>query len=162
MKQLAAVAISLVLALAPRIYGQQVSPQKMAQLFYVFSTDDASQRAGARLLEEWVYRQKVRVIGIVRHQGDISVMEQFRLAEGISYPLICASAARSEPGLPADLDLENEAGYALLLDGAGQQAAAGIGAELPRIMERAAALVQGGVSTEVDESTWGKVKEIFK
>ena len=137
-----------------------------AQLFYVFSADDAAQRLGARHLNQWNedHGRPLQVLGLVQHQGDVAVMEQMRLQEGISFELVCASAAQQNPGLPAELSghLDSAAGFVLLVDGNGRAAASGAGAELNQVLDRAARWLGSQASTEVDESTWGKVKEIFK
>lgn len=168
MRQIAAAALSLALLLASPSHGQQRCSLELrlqtAQLFYVFSPDDALQLLGARRLQDWTlaYPQQLRVIGILQRAA--GSLEQFRLDSGLSFELLSVAEAQQHPDLPGALagHLDSEAGYALLVDAAGQQAAAGSGAELPRVMGLAASLLQLPIPTEVDESTWGKVKEIFK
>jgi hypothetical protein len=137
-----------------------------ALLFYVFSAEDAAQRLGARQLDQWNedHGRPLWVMGLVQHQSDPAAMEQLRLQEGISFQLVCASLAQRSPGLPAELrgQFDSAAGFVLLVDAKGSAAASGAGAELNQVLERAALLLGSQVSTEVDESTWGKVKEIFK
>lgn len=168
MKKLSVVVFCLIGALVSGPGAQPAAdPTQPAQLFYVFSADDAAQRLGARHLDQWNedHGRPLRLIGLVQHQGDVAVMEQMRLQEGISFQLVCAAAARQNPGLPAELSghLDGPAGFVLLVDGNGRAAASGAGAELNQVLDRAAALLLGGLATtEVDESTWGKVKEIFK
>ncbi len=140
--------------------------QPAARLFYVFSATDAGQRLEAGYLDQWNNDRgrPLQVLGLVQHQGDVAVMEQMRVQEGISFQLLCAAAVRQNPGLPAELSghLDSAAGFVLLVDGKGRAAAYGPGTELKAVLERAALLLGDRGSTEVDESTWGKVKEIFK
>lgn len=164
MKKRSVVVCCLIGALVSGAGAQQAADR--AQLFYVFSADDAAQRLGARHLDQWNedHGRPLQVMGLVQHQGDVAVMEQMRLQEGISFQLVCAAAARQNPGLPAELSghLDSAAGFVLLVDGQGRAAASGAGAELDQVLDRAALLLGNLVATEVDESTWGKVKEIFK
>ena len=167
MKKIAPVVFSLVFALGANAEGQQgAPPSQPAQLFYVFSAEDDAQRLGARQLQAWKdgHEGWLQVMGLVRHQGDLAVMEQLRVQEGISFQLVCASAAQHSPGLPAELasHLDSAEGFVLLVDGSGRAKASGAAAELDLVLNRAALLVGGLAATEVDESTWGKVKEIFK
>lgn len=167
MKKLSVVVCCLIGLLAGAAGAQQVAGQSQpTQLFYVFSADDAAQRLGARHLDRWNedHGRPLLVMGLVQHQGDPAVLEQLRLQEGISFQLVCAAAAQQNPGLPAELSghLESAAGFVLLVDAQGRAAASGAGAELDQVLDRAALLLGTQVSTEVDESTWGKVKEIFK
>ncbi|NUM88215.1 MAG: hypothetical protein HUU37_03335 [Bdellovibrionales bacterium] len=135
-----------------------------ARLFYLFSADDASLRLGAAHLDRWNqdHGRPLQVLGVVQHRSGTEALEQLRFEEGISFPLV--GAAAQPPDLPAELSrqLDNPAGFVLLLDGTGRAAAAGSAAELNQVLARAALLLGAQVSTEVDESTWGKVKEIFK
>jgi hypothetical protein len=167
MKKLPAVAFSLIVALAGAAGAQPAAGQtRPAQLYYVFSADDAAQRLGARAIDQWNEERghPLRVMGLVQHRGDVAVMEQMRLQEGISFQLVCAAAARQDPALPAELSghLDSAAGFVLLVDARGRAAASGTGDALNQMLERAAQWLGAPVSTEVDESTWGKVKEIFK
>lgn len=167
MKKLPVVAFSLIAALACAAGAQPASERTLsAQLYYVFSADDAAQRLGARHLDQWNedHGRPLLVMGLVQHRGDPAVMEQLRLQEGLSFQLVCAAAARQDPDLPAELSghLDSAAGFVLLVDAKGRAAASGEGAELNQVLDRAALLLGGMAATEVDQSTWGKVKEIFK
>ena len=166
MKNLSAVMFCLIGTLVSGPGAQPAADPAQPALFYVFSADDAAQRLGARHLDQWNedHGRPLQVLGLVQHQGDVAVMEQMRLQEGISFQLVCAAAAQQNPGLPAELSghLDSPAGFVLLVDGKGRAAASGEGAELNQVLDRAALLLGGAVATEVDESTWGKVKEIFK
>jgi len=165
MKKLSAAVCSL-LVLALEVGAQSAAGGPRAALFYVFSAEDAAQRLGARQLDRWNEERghPLQVLGLVQHQGDVAVMEQMRLQEGISFQLVCAAAARQDPELPAELagQLDGAAGFVLLVDAGGRAAASGPGAELGQVLEQAARLLGKPLATEVDESTWGKVKEIFK
>ncbi|MSR83942.1 MAG: hypothetical protein EXS58_13630 [Candidatus Latescibacteria bacterium] len=160
MKKRSIVVFCLISALA------SVAGAQPTQLFYVFSAEDAAQRLGAHHLDQWNedHGRPLRVMGLVQHQGDVAVMEQMRLQEGISFQLMCATAAQQNPGLPAELSghLDSPAGFVLLVDAKGRAAASGAGAQLNQVLDQAALLLGGLAATEVDESTWGKVKEIFK
>ena len=167
MKKISTVVFSLVFALVSSPGAQSAVPSAQpAQLFYVFSAEDDAQRLGARQVQEWNegHGGALQVMGLVRHQGDLAVMEQMRVQEGISFQLVCASAAQHSPGLPAELasHLDSAAGFVLLVDGGGRTRASGAAAELNLVLDRAGFLLGGLAATEVDESTWGKVKEIFK
>lgn len=166
MKKLIVVVSCLLGILVSQPGAQSAGDQISARLFYVFSADDAAQRLGARHLDQWNedHGRPLRVMGLVQHQGDLAVMEQLRLQEGISFELVCAAAAQQNPGLPAELSghLDSAAGFVLLVDANGRAAASGAGTELNQVLDRAVLMLGGQLATEVDESTWGKVKEIFK
>ena len=167
MKKLSVVVFILLGLLVSQPKAQSVADRPpTARLFYVFSAEDAAQRLGARHLDQWNedHGRPLWVVGLVQHQNDPAAMEQLRLQEGLSFQLVCAAAAQQDPGLPAELSghLDSAAGFVLLVDGKGRAAASGEGAELDQVLDRAALLLGGLAATEVDESTWGKVKEIFK
>ena len=153
--------LALVGAVGAQSAGSRPSP---ARLFYVFSADDAVLRLGAANLDQWneEHGRPLQVLGLVQRPSDPAALAQLRLQEGISFELV--DAAAPHPGLPAELSpqLDSPAGFALLLDSKGRVAAAGPAAELNQVLAQAALLLEGQVATEVDESTWGKVKEIFK
>ena len=134
-------------------------------LFYFFSPDDSRQQSRARQLEDAVRRyDRLQVIGIVREATGVSDegLEDFRRAHGLTYELfrIVDASAKLER-LPVELQRRLEASnddYAVLVDGR-QVVAEAAGEGLDTVL---AAAVASGISTEIDESTWGKIKVLFQ
>lgn len=161
MKKCYVVVFSLAVLLGAAVAQTAPTGTLPARLFYVFPADDAALRLGAANLDRWNedHGRPLQLLGLVQHLGEAGAVGQ----EGLSFPLI-GTAATDEAGLPAELagQLDNPAGFVLLLDHQGQARASGPAAELNQILAQAERLLGLQVATEVDESTWGKVKEIFK
>jgi hypothetical protein len=125
------------------------------RLYYFFSLDDAQQRERAVDLQRLVqpFGTDLEVTGIVREES-VSAYDL-----GLSYDLVTRRAAQIE--MPANLerffDYEND--HAVLVDADGRVVANGPGSDLGQVL---AHVGNKGVVTEIDESTWGKIKELFQ
>lgn len=118
-----------------------------SRVFYVFSHDSAPQRQ--RVLQLWrqfsAQDAEQRFVAIAR-DGQVLAM-----AEGLT--LWSAARAAQSPKVPAYIKvrLDADGDYFAAVDSAGALHLAGPGQGLLQPL-----------STEVDESTWGKVKDLFK
>ena len=118
-----------------------------SRVFYVFSHDRAPQRQ--RVLQLWrqlrAQDAKQRFVAIVR-DGQVLGM-----AEGLT--LWSAVMAAQSPEVPAYIKarLDADEDYFAAIDPEGDLYLAGPGQNLLQPL-----------STEVDESTWGKVKDLFR
>jgi hypothetical protein len=123
-----------------------------SRFFYVFSTDQAEELERAHRLQE-----------LVRAQGrPLPVVALFRGArpaglEGLV--LLEAPEGRADERVLAGLRKWLGQDYVAIFDGAGRLRARAEGRHLERLF---AAFVGKDVPTEVDESTWGKIKDLFK
>lgn len=124
----------------------QVLPED-SRIFYVFSHDRAPQRQ--RVLQLWqqfsTQDAEQRFIAIARDGQMLTEVEGLTLWS-------TAMAAQS-PEVPAYIKarLDADGDYFAAIDSEGTLHLAGLGQNLLRPL-----------STEVDESTWGKVKDLFK
>lgn len=124
----------------------QILPED-SRVFYVFSHDRAPQRQ--RVLQLWqqfsAQDAEQRFIAIAR-DGQM-LME----VEGLI--LWSTAMAAQSPEVPAYIKarLDADGDYFAAVDSAGTLHLVGLGQNLLRPL-----------STEVDESTWGKVKDLFK
>ena len=140
--------------------------KQIFKLFYVFSLDDLEHQAHSRELQILTrqYGRRLKVTGIVRPEQGGAInpgsLEAFRIRNGLSYELLSTSAAKDEPGVPAELKERFNASsdYVLLVDLAGEFAVDGVGRELAQILS---GLALEPIRTEVDETTWGKIKVLF-
>lgn len=138
---------------------------RMHRLFYLFSLQVPQQCDRACILQKLArpYSHQLEVIGVVRAAGsDVEeghALDEFRRRHALSYSLMTAAAALDDPQTPAAVKerLTASEDYVLLLDGDGRPAAAGTGQELHRLLGAFAP-----VSTDVDETTWGKIKVLFQ
>ena len=138
-----------------------------SRLFYLFSAEVAEHLVHARQLQDLLQSQdrRLQIVGIVRGGGDrgrsAGSLEEFGRRHGLAYPLLSAVGAAVDGKLPAVLraQLERQEDYALLVDSSGRMAGVGTGRELGRFFS---SLADEHVSTDVDESTWGKIKELFQ
>ena len=136
------------------------------RLFYVFSPDKPSHRFHARELQELaeLHRPRLQITGIVRwaqtDRASAEILKEFRTRNGLSYELLSTTAARRNPEVPAELKRKFSAAddCAVLVDAAGESAAVGSGREFTRMLS---ALRPEGIRTEVDDTTWGKIKVLF-
>lgn len=124
----------------------QVLPED-SRIFYVFSPDRAPQRQ--RVLQLWqqfsAQDAEQRFIAIARDGQMLTEVEGLTLWS-------TAMAAQS-PEVPAYIKarLDADGDYFAAVDSEGTLHLVGLGQNLLRPL-----------STEVDESTWGKVKDLFK
>ena len=124
----------------------QVLPED-SRIFYVFSRDSAPQRQ--RVLQLWrqfsAQDAEQRFVAIVRDQQVLA------MADGLS--LWSVAMAAQSPEVPAYIKarLDADGDYFAVVDSEGAVHWAGPGQD-----------VLQPLSTEVDESTWGKVKDLFK
>lgn len=124
----------------------QVLPED-SRVFYVFSHDRGSQRQ--RVLQLWqefsAQDAEQRFIAISRDRQVLAI------AEGLT--LWSAAMAAQSPEVPAYIKARLDAAgdYFAAIDSEGSLYLAGPGQDLLQPL-----------ATEVDESTWGKVKDLFR
>ena len=124
----------------------QVLPED-SRVFYVFSHDRAPQRQ--RVLQLWqqfsAQDAEQRFIAITRDEQVLA------MAEGLT--LWSATMAAESADVPAYIKarLDADGDYFAAIDSEGTLFLAGLGQDLLQPL-----------STEVDESTWGKVKDLFR
>ena len=117
------------------------------RVFYVFSHDRAPQRQ--RVLQLWrqfsAQDAEQRFIAIARDEQVLA------MADGLT--LWSAAMAAQSPEVPAYIKvrLDADGDYFAAIDSEGTLYLAGPGQDLLQPL-----------STEVDESTWGKVKDLFR
>ena len=117
-----------------------------SRVFYVFSPDEAPQRQ--RVLQLW---QQLRVQDAEQRFVAIARDEQVPAVEGLT--LWSAARAAQSPEVPAYIKarLAADGDYFAAIDSEGALRLAGPGQDLLQPL-----------STEIDESTWGKVKDLFR
>ncbi|NKB69595.1 MAG: hypothetical protein GKR89_21200 [Candidatus Latescibacteria bacterium] len=135
------------------------------QLVYLLSLDQREHPAQVQMLQDvWRnYQGQLQVKGVIRLSLEGAANEYLRQltsAGDLSYELV---------GLPEDGPsetpghlyqvLQGKGSYAVLLDSAHRPVTQGRGSQLPHML---AALSPGYIATEVDESTWGKIKVLFE
>ena len=117
-----------------------------SRVFYVFSPDREPQRQ--RVLQLWQQLggqdAEQRFVAIARD-------EQVPAVEGLT--LWSAARAAQSPEVPAYIKarLDADGDYFAAIDSEGALRLAGLGQDLLQPL-----------STEIDESTWGKVKDLFR
>ena len=117
-----------------------------SRVFYVFSPDKAPQRQ--RVLQLWQQLggqdAELRFVAIARD-------EQEPVVEGLT--LWSAARAAQSPEVPAYIKARLAAAedYFVAINSEGALRLAGLGQDLLQPL-----------STEIDESTWGKVKDLFR
>lgn len=117
-----------------------------SRVFYVFSPDREPQRQ--RVLQLWqqfhAQDAEQRFVAIARD-------EQVLAVEGLT--LWSAAMAAQSPEVPAYIKarLDADGDYFAAIDSEGALRLAGLGQDLLQPL-----------STEIDESTWGKVKDLFR
>ena len=126
--------------------GQIEALPEDSRVFYVFSHDRAPQRQ--RVLQLWhqfrAQDAEQRFVAIAR-DGQVPTIEGLTL-----WPVAMAAQSLAVPAyIKARLDADGD--YFAAIDSAGALHLAGPGQDLLQPL-----------STEVDESTWGKVKDLFK
>ena len=127
--------------------GEIQALREDSRVFYVFSHDRAPQRQ--RVLQLWrqlrAQDAEQRFVAIVR-DGQVLAM-----AEGLT--LWSAAMAAQSPEVPAYIKarLDADGDYFAAIDSDDTLRLAGPGQDLLQPL-----------STEVDESTWGKVKDLFR
>lgn len=126
------------------------------QLFYFFSLTDEAQRERAVDLQRFVepFGSEIEVTGVVRDGEETLVHHQ----SIISYELVTVDVLRARTSLAAQMQ-DHLDGEGVVLVRGGRIAAIGALSDLSRMLTQPLAL---GVATEIDESTWGKIKELFQ
>ena len=85
---------------------------------------------------------------------------EFIEVQGLIPPTILTSEVNFTSGSSASWLVEDaHEDYAVLLTKRGQIRAQGSGTQMERVLQ---SLSKGPISTDIDESTWGKVKELFQ
>ena len=127
--------------------GQIYDLPEDSRVFYVFSHDRTPQRQ--RILQLWqqfsAQDAEQRFIAIARDEQVLA------MAEGLT--LWSAAMAAQSPEVPAYIKarLDADGDYFAAIDSEGTLYLAGLGQDLLQPLP-----------TEVDESTWGKVKDLFR
>jgi len=135
-------------------------------LFFVFSPNNPQQQIHARQLQGLASRfeDRLQVTGIVRpRQGeemDAVGLEDLRTHIGLSYELLGVAAADLDPKVPVAVKDEfgRATDFVLLADTSGKPILVGDGHDLLQIVS---ALDLDPMRTEVEENTWGKIKQLF-
>ena len=157
MTRLLAISIgAITLALFAFAESSASNERSTQQLFYFFSLTDETQRERAVDLQRFVepFGSEIEVTGVVR-DGEETIAHHQSI---ISYELVTFDVLRARTSLATQMQdqLDGE-GVVLVLGG--RIAASGVLSDLSRMLTQRLAL---GVSTEIDESTWGKIKELFQ
>ena len=127
--------------------GETEALPEDSRVFYVFSPDKAPQHQ--RVLQLWRQLRardaEQRFVAIARDEHVLAV------AEGLT--LWSAAMAAQSPEVPAYIKarLDADGDYFAIIDSEGALRLAGLGQDLLQPL-----------STEIDESTWGKVKDLFR
>jgi hypothetical protein len=132
------------------------------RLLYVFSPSDDMHVQRALALPGWVANtgESISLVGVVRPVRDdaaAAVSAADQLGRRLTYPVVVPgelSLAGVPPGLLADIPADMD--YVLLLTGSSTVAWTAPGEQLPSRLQAAQ------LSTDIDESTWGKIKELFQ
>ncbi len=119
-----------------------------SRVFYVFSPDRASQRQRALQLWQQLGAQEAeqRFVAIAR-EGQVPMVE------GLTLWSTALAVQSAEVPAYIKVRLAADGDYFATVDRAGTMRLAGPGQDL---------LMLQAISTEVDQSTWGKVKDLFK
>ena len=139
--------VLLLVAASEANSGEMQMLPEDSHVFYVFSHDSAPQRQ--RVLQLWrqfsAQDAEQRFVAIVRDEQVLA------MADGLT--LWSATMAAQSPEVPAYIKarLDSDEDYFAAVDSEGSLYLAGSGQDLLQPL-----------STEVDESTWGKVKDLFK
>lgn len=112
-----------------------------SRVFYVFSHDKVPQRE--RVLQVWQQVEQ-RLVAIARDEHALAV-------EGLTVWSVAKAAESAAVPAYIKARLDADGDYFAAMDAAGTLYWAGPGRDLLQ-----------SVATEVDESTWGKVKDLFK
>ena len=150
-----------------RLSGEPREPAQFYKLYYMFSADDAVHRLHAEELEALSrsFRHRLQVVRIARTQqgadANADPLPDIRRHHDLSYRLWSGIEWTRKTNLPAkSIDqLREEDDYALLFDNKGELVASGTGSDLSRILST---IPPEGTRTEVGQSTWGKIKELFR
>ena len=138
-----------------------------AVLFYLFSPAVPDQVRQVRLLREAVsWNPGLRMVGVIQESGTGDGIEEavesidLRPERTFSLVRLEEIQLQADPCLPrAVVGRGADGDYAVLVDGAGNLLREGTGRELYRFL---ASFSPGPISTDVDDSTWGKIKELFQ
>ena len=151
-----------------RLSGEPRGHTRDYTLLYLFSPDDAVHQLHAEELEA-LSRSLRRGLQIVKidwtkqaYQVNANTLPGFGRHEGNPLELLGGSGLTGKGSPPAGLKdrLSTGVDHALLFDAEGELVASGTGDDFRRILS--AVSLEPGTLTEVDESTWGKIKELFR
>jgi hypothetical protein len=134
-------------------------------LIYAFSAEIPEQCERAQLAQELArpHQRRLQLVGVVRGIGGVALEREelaaVRRRYQLSYPLRDAAAALEDSGLPNEFKkrLRQEGDWVLLLERGGGSVYSVEGESLERIFAGF-----GSISTDIDESTWGKIKDLFQ
>ena len=139
--------------------------ERAFHLVYLLPLDEVVHPAQVQMLQRvWQdHRSELKVTGLVRLSAEVAEVDRLKdliVEHDLGYELVGVEQAdRGDAAVYWQGALQGEGAYAVLLDAAQRPMARGAGAQLPHIL---AALGPRGASTEVDESTWGKIKVLFE
>lgn len=134
-------------------------------LIYTFSAQVPEECERAQLAQELArpHQRRLQLLGVVRGVGGAALarekLERVRRRYRLSYPLLDVTAALEDANLPNEFKerMRREGDWVLLLGRGGNSVYAVEGENLERIFAGF-----GTVSTDIDESTWGKIKDLFQ
>lgn len=137
-------------------------------LLFLFSPDDAVHQLHAEELEALSrsLRRGLRVVKLdwakQASQVRANTLPGFRGHESIGHELLSGSGLTGKGNPPGSLKdrLSTGVDHALLFDAKGELVASGSGGDFRRIVS--AVSLELAIPTEVQVSTWGKVKEFFR
>lgn len=135
----------------------------LPRLVYVFSPELLEQREYLQELDRLarLYKGRLTVIGIVRSNEDEKTLT---FHPELTFSLVPAihMAQQGEDANKLGVALTARKGYLLLKDKNGITIGDGTDYELNKLKADLIHLINPGISTDIDQSTWGKVKELFK
>jgi hypothetical protein len=135
----------------------------LPRLVYVFSPDRAEQLEHIQDINRLarLYKGRLAVVGVVR-PGMNETAPDFN-AE-LAFPLVAAAYMAQQDGWSQKLEagLVASGGYLLLEDRGGVEVGAGTDYKIGELGADLIQLIGGSIATDIDQSTWGKVKELFK
>ena len=146
--------------------GGEVDDNRSRQtLIYAFSMQVPEECERAQLAQKLAkpHERQLQLLGVVRGVGGGALereeLERVRRRYQLSYPLLDVAAALEDSDLPSEFKerLHQEGDWVLLLKGNGGSGYSVEGEDLERIFAGF-----GSVSTDIDESTWGKIKDLFQ
>lgn len=137
-------------------------------LLFLFSPDDAVHQLHAEELEALSrsLRRGLRVVKLdwakQASQMRANTLPGFQRHESIGHELLSGSGLTGKGNPPGSLKdrLGTGVDHALLFDAKGELVASGSGGDFRRIVS--AVSLESATPTEVQVSTWGKVKEFFR
>ena len=135
----------------------------LPRLVYVFSPDRVEQRENIQDINHLarLYKGRLAVVGVMR-LGEDEMFSGFNTE--LAIPLVSAALMAQQAGWSKKLEagVAASGGYLLLEDRRGVEVGAGTDYQLGELGADLVQVIGRSISTDIDQSTWGKVKELFK